>query len=597
MPAPRPTSSRGARLSGLFGRSGLGFLAPALGLLAVVLALIAVGSSSEPSQPATVPVQRGPIAATVTADGSVEAPSELALNIQGFGRLVAVSVDDGDRVRRGQVLARVESLTQAAQLGSARAELSAARTRLAATRGGLTPIEVALRRREADASRVALRNAQRDLAHARRVSAADVEGLYRAVARARVAGEEADLRAAELRLAQERDEVERTRQRYESARARADRTRSEIHDALEQTRGSSSPEHQQNGEIRVRMLENELEGDANDERVAKSELDTAMANVRTYVQEVDRDLVALREARRRLGQAQDELRSGIATARQQVNQARDELATSQAELQTTLARNRVDMQVKARDVATGIADVARAQSLVTDARKALDDTVLRAPANGVVGHVNAHVGELVGSLSPSSPPGAAAGAAPSAPGAPGGDVPIAERGAVAGAGAGQPLMTFAQSGGLQVKVNFAETDAAALHTGDAASVTVDALPKRRFAARVASIDPIETVRSGVVSYEVTLVLERSARELRPGMSATATVRVAEERYALSVPRTAVRSPQGANPSVIVVRPDGRQELRQVATGLQSETRVQILAGVGLGERVLRDVSAPIRAAP
>ena len=81
------------------------------------------------------------------------------------------------------------------------------------------------------------------------------------------------------------------------------------------------------------------------------------------------------------------------------------------------------------------------------------------------------------------------------------------------------------------------------------------------------------------------------------MNATAEVRVAEERSALTVPRTAVRSPQGANPSVIVVRRDGRQELRQVATGLQSADRVQILAGVGLGERVLRNVSGPSAAAP
>ena len=47
-------------------------------------------------------------------------------------------------------------------------------------------------------------------------------------------------------------------------------------------------------------------------------------------------------------------------------------------------------------MATSIADVSRAQALVSDARKALDDTVLRAPADGVVGHVNAEVGELAG---------------------------------------------------------------------------------------------------------------------------------------------------------------------------------------------------------
>ena len=213
--------------------------------------------------------------------------------------------------------------------------------------------------------------------------------------------------------------------------------------------------------------------------------------------------------------------------------------------------------------------------------------MLRAPADGVVGHVNAEVGELTGGgafSSLRSGPQAASGQPAGAP-------------AAGGAPSMEPLMTFVQTRGLQMKAAFSETDAATLHTGDVATVTVDAFPGRTFAARVASIDPVETLHSGVVTYEVTLVLDEQLGELRPGMNATAEVRVAQERSALTVPRTAVRSPQGANPSVIVVRGDGRQELRQVATGLQSGDRVQILAGVGLGERVLRNVSGPSAPAP
>jgi multidrug efflux pump subunit AcrA (membrane-fusion protein) len=137
-----------------------------------------------------------------------------------------------------------------------------------------------------------------------------------------------------------------------------------------------------------------------------------------------------------------------------------------------------------------------------------------------------------------------------------------------------------------------ETDAARLHAGDPATVTVDALPEQRFPARVASVNPIETMVNGVVSYEATMVVDGEQPALKPGMTATAEAVVDRAAPALTVPRTAVRSPEGANPSVMVVDPDGHQELRIVAVGLQNRDKVQILAGIGLGERVVRSIVAP-----
>lgn len=591
-------------------RARLELLVPALLGVLVVAAIAAGGSPGKEQPPGTVAVQRGAVVATVSAEGSVEPPQELALDFEGFGRVAEVFVEEGDRVRRGQVLARIQNAPQRAQLGSAEANLTAARSRLDQTRTGLTPVELALRSRQAVEARTAVGNAQRDLADARNSATANVAALRRAAARARVTGEQADLRAAELRLAQEQAKVEQLRQRYDRAKANTEADRQELYDQLDRLRDAQNqdpPDETQanDASFRIDVLRSKIEAEEVDEARVKSDLDIATANVRTYVQEVDGDRATLREARRRLGDASDELRTGIASARQQVDQARAALSSSQAQLQTTLARNRVDQQVKAADVATAIANLSQAEALLEDAHKAIEDTVLRAPATGVVGHVNAKAGELAGgALRPgaglpggqtaAAPTAGGAGAGGSADAAPGG--PPA-RGGASGAGAGlgasgDPLITLVQTGGLQVEANFNETDAANLHTGDPATVTVDALPDRRLRARVASIDPVETIQNNVVTYKVTMVLDLAPTRVRPGMSATADVTVARRDDVLTLPRTAVRSPQGANPSVIVVRPDGRQEIRMVALGLQSASKVQILAGIGLGERVLRTISPP-----
>jgi multidrug efflux pump subunit AcrA (membrane-fusion protein) len=144
----------------------------------------------------------------------------------------------------------------------------------------------------------------------------------------------------------------------------------------------------------------------------------------------------------------------------------------------------------------------------------------------------------------------------------------------------------------EFKANVGEADAVRIHAGDPARVAVHALSDRTYPAHVLSVDPVETSSNGLVSYEVTMVLDRSAHPLKPGLTATAEVTEGRVDNALTVPRTAVRSPEGANPSVIVVGRDGRRDLRLVATGAQTDSEVQILAGVGLDERVLRSVSPP-----
>ena len=571
----------------------------AAGLLFVIFSV--AGSPDRPEPPATVPVQRATVVSTVSADGNIAPAQEVSLGFETGGRLMALYVREGSRVRRGQVLARIEDRPAHAQVDSARADLASADAALRRTRLGRTVAELTENRRMADQSRVAVRNAERDLAEARRVGTTNVTTLRRAVARAQVSGELADLRASELRLAQERFEVGAQAQRYAASRQQADRVREDLQDALEEDDLSSSSTSSDDFRTSpdVSILQNKLAAAERDEQTAKSDLDTARANVRTYTRDVQADRSALRDAQRRLGDARDELSNGIATAQQQVTSARNSLRTSEAQLDVTLAQNGVDEQgPQAADLAADMATVAGARAALEQARKALGDTELVAPLDGVVGRVEAEVGELVGGGSLSGldtdTSGTGQGAADDATGS-GGDTATGTSTGTASGGDGSSIITLARTSTLQVEVGFDETDAARIRPGYTATISVDALPGRKFAATVAEIDPIETLVNNVVTYEVTLVLDSPQADLKPGMTATAEVIVDEATDVLALPRTAVRTPAGAAPTVTVIRPDGQPEPRLVVTGLEGDTNVQIVGGVGLGERVVRapsDTSAP-----
>lgn len=66
-------------------------------------------------------------ARTITATGTVEPLRTVGINSQLSGSVIAVAVEEGDQVRQGTVLARIDTRELAAQLASAEAALEVAR--------------------------------------------------------------------------------------------------------------------------------------------------------------------------------------------------------------------------------------------------------------------------------------------------------------------------------------------------------------------------------------------------------------------------------------------------------------------------------------
>ncbi len=106
-----------------------------LSALALIVLLTACKPVEEPEPEPIRPVRVTTVESreggeTVSLTGQVEAQEEVNLSFRVGGRMIERSVNVGDRVRAGQVVARLESDTPRNALRSARAELTAARARL-----------------------------------------------------------------------------------------------------------------------------------------------------------------------------------------------------------------------------------------------------------------------------------------------------------------------------------------------------------------------------------------------------------------------------------------------------------------------------------
>ncbi|MEW6694448.1 MAG: efflux RND transporter periplasmic adaptor subunit [Pseudomonadota bacterium] len=103
------------------------------------------------------------------------------------------------------------------------------------------------------------------------------------------------------------------------------------------------------------------------------------------------------------------------------------------------------------------------------------------------------------------------------------------------------LLTIAQDlRQLKLDVAVDEADVGVVREGQPASFTVSAYPRRRYPATVGRIAYGATKTDNVITYTATLDVDNQDLSLRPGMTATASIRAVERQGVLLVPNTALR---------------------------------------------------------
>lgn len=101
---------------------------------------------------------------------------------------------------------------------------------------------------------------------------------------------------------------------------------------------------------------------------------------------------------------------------------------------------------------------------------------------------------------------------------------------------------------MRLQVNVDETDVGTVKADQKATFTVGAYPNRRYPAQVTRVAFGSKTTDNVVTYTTDLDVDNTDLTLRPGMTATATIRASERGSALLVPNTALRfSPSDATP--------------------------------------------------
>lgn len=149
-------------------------------------------------------------------------------------------------------------------------------------------------------------------------------------------------------------------------------------------------------------------------------------------------------------------------------------------------------------------------------------------------------------------------------------------------GRGAPVMDLVNVERIKIQLNVPEMDVRFLRPGHDALVTVDALPGKKIFGKVDFVaykaDP------ATKTFQVQVVVENPASEIRPGMIARVGLLRREVQDALAVPLFALVNKGGER--VLFVEKDGVVSARTVSLGIIEGDRVQITSGLNAGERVI-----------
>jgi HlyD family secretion protein len=227
-------------------------------------------------------------------------------------------------------------------------------------------------------------------------------------------------------------------------------------------------------------------------------------------------------------------------------------AVEAAEAQLALSRAKQGAAEADLEVARATTDVARRE--LDELDELIKYTQLTAPFDGVVTERHVDPGDLVGSTHSGSND------------------------------AVSPLFVMAQLDRVRVRVAVPERDAPLAGVGDAADITLQALPGQILHATVSRIADVLDEQTRTMLVEIDL--PNPDATLLPGMFGQATLVLEERPDRLTLPASAVRHDEKGRSYVYVIDADNQVQVVDVVAGLDDGKRIEIVSGLNGNERIV-----------
>ena len=156
--------------------------------------------------------------------------------------------------------------------------------------------------------------------------------------------------------------------------------------------------------------------------------------------------------------------------------------------------------------------------------------------------------------------------------------------------AGQPVLVVGNTGGgWIVRAALSDRDVVRVRAGMTAEATLDAFPGRKFTATVTEIAAAADPQTG--TYELKLLVDPEGERFVQGLVAKVAIADEDAKGVPVVPVTALLEADGRAALVFVVADGGHAKRVAVQTGRLLGDRIEIVAGLSAGDRVVTEGAA------
>ena len=462
----------------MIGRLGKWKIVAIVGAVLLVVAAVAVGrivftnsngtNSAEATQIKTATVERGDIAVTIDATGTIKPLNIVKVSSKASGKILELRVDAGDYVEKDEIIAVIETTYVQISLEQAEADLRSAQARFEQAK-----IDINLQKEQ---SAIQIRQGQESLAEARqRLVQLKEQIRLEKIANARgVLDAENSLKIAEIRYKLlTSDEVRDENKQRAKASLEQESANLELVTA----------EHERN----KKLYQKELISQAALES-SQAQLKSAQARHRSAEENLKLVEKPATEAELELGQADirkakfnlevaEERVEAEATRDMDIELQRQRIVQAEESLKLTLA-NQKQIERRERDLETARSSVKRSETQLELRQIEYDDTIIKAPISGTILEKLVEEGQVITSRLSS----------------------IASE-------EGQTLVTMADLDTVYVVTEVDETDIGKVEIGQPVTITVEAYPDTPFQGAVLKIAPMGQAIQNVTTFEVTSELK------------------------------------------------------------------------------------------
>ena len=211
---------------------------------------------------------------------------------------------------------------------------------------------------------------------------------------------------------------------------------------------------------------------------------------------------------------------------------------NQAKAQVSVA----ELQAQTAQVQTQLAEIQ-----VKQARRRIEQATIKAPIAGRISAVNLKVGESAGL---------------------------------------QPVISMIDTSQYYIDISVDEIDIAKVSAGQAAQITLDALPGTIVTGTVQRINPTSGTVNGVVSYNVRVLVGNDTPQLRPGMTAKASIVVDQRQGLLLAPNWAIHTDTQTGKNTVAIQNGNSSKEVEVKLGATDGLYTEVLGGIEAGQTVV-----------